>query len=462
MKGFVPTPPTVVDRMIAKLFGASPPSPDASVLDPGAGEGAFIDGLLRWCSLNGRELPRITAVESNPVHVEFLRARFAGISRISVVEADFLTADLQGFDFVVGNPPYVSITDLSSAERTLYRQGFTTAHGRFDLYILFFERALRLLNAGGKLVFITPEKYLYVETASPLRELISRHRLEELDFVDEDTFPGLVTYPLITTIRIAPAETEIGVVDRDGRQRRIPWKASGSSWLPLINESRPHVTVGGLTLGDVCRRVSCGVATGADSVFVVSNARLPATLRPYAHPTLAGREIVGCELPAVTRSMLVPYAEDGSLRPAEELGALLDYLSEPARREKLLARTCARRKPWYAFHETPPLRDILNPKILCKDIAASPTFVVDGDGAIVPRHTVYYIVPKVDESLEPLHEYLTSPAARRWLEDHSQRAARGFVRMQSHVLKHLPVPSELAVEPDQISMAYEQSLPRTA
>lgn len=63
-------------------------------------------------------------------------------------------------------------------------------------------------------------------------------------------------------------------------------------------------------------------------------------------------------------------------------------------RRRLLARTCVKRKPWYAFHETPPLPLILRPKILCKDICERPYFWLDRSGHFIPRHSVYYLVPR--------------------------------------------------------------------
>jgi hypothetical protein len=77
------------------------------------------------------------------------------------------------------------------------RKRYTTAVGRFDLYLLYFERALSLLHPSGRLVFITPEKFLYVETAAPLRRLLASHGIDEIRMVDENTFPNLTTYPTI-------------------------------------------------------------------------------------------------------------------------------------------------------------------------------------------------------------------------------------------------------------------------
>ncbi|MDP9178203.1 MAG: DNA methyltransferase, partial [Gemmatimonadota bacterium] len=322
---------------------------------------------------------------------------------------------------------------------------YLSATGRFDLYILFFEQALSVMNNGGRLVFITPEKFLYVETTAVLRGLLSRVAVEELVFLDEQSFGDLVTYPLITTLSAKPPGETI-VRYRDGATRRVQLAGKASSWLPTVLGAAS--TRSGSTLSDICSRISCGVATGADSVFVLPTLEVPGELLRFAYPTISGREIVTSgSLPPVCKSMLVPYNADGTLIPEEQLGALREFLSSPARKQKLLRRTCVERKPWYAFHENPPLRGVLRPKLLCKDIGAAPTFVIDREGTILPRHSVYYIVPRSAELLDPLAEYLNSKPAQQWLLANCQRAANGFIRVQSHVLKQMPLPPSLAVNP---------------
>jgi hypothetical protein len=144
--------------------------------------------------------------------------------------------------------------------------------------------------------------------------------------------------------------------------------------------------------------------------------------------------------------MLVPYDREGRLLPASALGPLYEYLKEPSRERKLKARTCAVSKPWYAFHETPPMMELGKPKILCKDIGARPHFALDITGSILPRHSVYYVVPAQPETAAALCEYLNSDASQRWLMQHCQRAAKGFLRLQSAVLRHLPVPDTFGVD----------------
>jgi len=429
--------------MVDKLFRTGAPDPKTTILDPGCGRGAFIDGIIRWCERHHTPLPQIVGVELDPTHVRYCKARFERHRSVSIRHGDFLAPTAFHADAVIGNPPYVSIEQLSAAEKEVYRRDFVTARGRFDLYTLFFERALDCLRPGGRLVFITPEKFIYVESSRALRRHISTYLLEELHLIDEATFGDLVTYPVISTIQKARGEHATRVFSRDGETRLVNLHEREDSWLPLLRGHQQ--TPGGRTLGEVCRRISCGVATGADGVFVQRWDSLPSELAQFAYPTISGRDLPLAGEPAAKYAMLVPYDAHGHLLPEERLGALFGHLTLPSNFERLIRRTCAKKKPWHAFHENPPLVEILRPKILCKDIGPRPAFVLDRRGGIVPRHSVYYIVPDEPSLLLPLLSYLNSQVAARWLDAHCQRAANGFLRLQSTVLKRLPVPAEFSV-----------------
>lgn len=435
MKGFVPTPDALVDDMVGRLFSSRTPGPESLVLDPGCGEGVFIAGVLRWCERHNVAPPRIVGVEMHPERAAKARTRFKNIPSVEIREADFLADDGEPVDFVIGNPPYVPITGLTEDEKGRYRARFAVASGRFDLYALFFEGALRRLIPGGRLVFVTPEKYLTTASTRPLRTLLARHAVCDIALLPEDTFPGLATYPAITVVETAsPGLTTVTL--RDGTERTVTFLPDGTP-VHVQGTGREH---GGLVLGDVTRRISCGVATGADGVFVRPRADLADGLAAFAYPTVSGRQLVPRHALAPTDVMLVPYDDSGTLLAPDALGRLGAVLSEPETKAALLRRTCARRKPWFAFHETPPLQDLLRPKLLCKDIAQRPHFWIDRDGLIVPRHSVYYVVPNDGVDLDVLADALNSDATAEWLAAHAQPAANGYRRLQSTVLKRIPLP----------------------
>jgi len=439
MKGHVVTPDDLVDIMVAHLFAAHPPTADDALLDPGCGGGALIAGVLRWCAAQGRPSPCITGVERNPVLVHQARRRFAGHHQVTIHHADYLgLAVSPQFRFILGNPPYVALGQMGGTrQRDRHRARFVSARGRFDLYMLFFERAVEDLADDGRLVFITPEKFLYVDSATPLRRLLTSHtHVHSVMLTPEDGFPGLTTYPAITILSKGASPMPTAVRLRCGAERAVVLPTDGTSWWPyLMTDTIDPVT---RTLGEICVRISAGIATGADAVFVREGRSLPPPLRRFAKPAIAGKDLTpGASLPLAHRALLMPYSAQGNLLPLHRLGALATDLSSPAHLTALRRRTCARRKPWYAFHDnvTP---EILRPKIIFKDITKRPCFWVDRAGTLVPLHSVYYLVPKQIDQIDALCAWLNSAEAGAWMMAHCQRAANGYVRLQSHVLRRLP------------------------
>jgi hypothetical protein len=127
----------------------------------------------------------------------------------------------------------------------------------------------------------------YVETAAPLRRLLSKVQVEEIKLVDEQVFQGFVTYPTITTlVNRQPSKTSV-IQLRDGTERRCTLNGNGASWMPLIRGASEQKK-DRATLKDLCVRISCGVATGADDIFVRKAKGLQAELVRFARPTIAG------------------------------------------------------------------------------------------------------------------------------------------------------------------------------
>ena len=111
--------------------------------------------------------------------------------------------DNPGFDAVVGNPPYVSVTNIEPDFRNYLLRQFTTATGRFDLYITFAEQALCLLRKSGMFGFIQPIKFAIYANGKTLRDfLLGQTQIEQ--FVDVSqcrVFPDPTTYPCLPIIK---------------------------------------------------------------------------------------------------------------------------------------------------------------------------------------------------------------------------------------------------------------------
>lgn len=442
MKGHVPTPDALADRMAAKLFDENPPEEGDRTLYPGCGRGPFIAAVHRYCTARGLPNPEGIGIDLNPELLDFAQEQH-GDKPVTFFKRDFLANvdDLDGFEYIIGNPPYVPIEGLGEGEKKRYKRQFTTAVGRFDLYMLFFEQALSLLKPNGRLCFVTPEKFEYTETTAPLRRMLASHHIEEVEHVDEDSFGELVTYPTITTVTNAdPRSTRI--VNRDGEEREVDLPDDGRSWAAIIRGGAPDIDTG-ITLYDVCKRISCGVATGADSVFVMDKEDVPPQLDIWTYPTTSGKQLRINDGPSSGQVFVCPYDENGNLAAEDELDAFGEWAA--LYRTRLEDRSCYKNgsRSWYGWHENPPMTDILQPKLLCKDVTEEPHFWQDEAGEVVPRHSVYYLIPEDGVDIDDLQKYLNSGRPQAWIEANCQRAANEFLRLQSKVLKRLPAPRDL-------------------
>ncbi|MPY67185.1 hypothetical protein F8S09_10845 [Deinococcus sp. SDU3-2] len=108
-----------------------------------------------------------------------------------------------GFDIVLGNPPYVRHERLGKEYKAALQTAFPeVGTGTADLYVYFFQKGLNLLRRGGRLAYITPNKFMRAGYGAKLRgHLASTTRLELLaDFGDLPVFDA-TTYPLITLLQ---------------------------------------------------------------------------------------------------------------------------------------------------------------------------------------------------------------------------------------------------------------------
>jgi len=105
-----------------------------------------------------------------------------------------------GFDAVIGNPPYIRIQALKEfapKEVEFYKTKYQAAgKGNYDIYVVFVERSLQLLNQRGKLGFIVPYKFFNAKYGEPVRQVITQgnHLAEVVHFGDEQVFKNATTY----------------------------------------------------------------------------------------------------------------------------------------------------------------------------------------------------------------------------------------------------------------------------
>jgi hypothetical protein len=214
-----------------------------------------------------------------------------------------------GFDAVVGNPPYIRIQGLGRDLANWCRRRYEVAHGNFDAYLVFIERATGLLNKEGRLGFIVPNKFMKLDSGRKLRTSLGTSRFVEelIDFGDSQVFEGATNY------------TSILILDVAGLERASYRKLSGIEGVPTLREieeapllkvsatdlgSDPWILAVGddqkllqalgrstEPLGEVTEAIFTGLQTSADAIYILED-RGPADGGRRVYSKASKRELI--------------------------------------------------------------------------------------------------------------------------------------------------------------------------
>lgn len=480
------------------------------LVEPSIGSGAFLGPVVerliisarnhgrQWGSLHGA----ISAYDLQPQHV----ATSVALCRSLLIDAgaaaevadalvcswvhknDFLLdeTDENQADVVVGNPPYIRYDDLDAATAAQYRNTWLTMKGRGDIYVGFFEKSLKMLKPGGRVGFICADRWMRNQYGAPLRELISSQYAVEHVWTmhDVDAFDSEVSaYPAITVLANRPQESAV-VADttwefsdtqatalrgafedpsttefelQGVKAHRLPhWFDGGELWptgsparLALIEKLTDEFAP--LHDAETGTKVSIGIATGADKVYVTTDPKAAESDRML--PLAMRRDLMSGTLEWQGNYLVNPWQEDGSLVPLDQYPRMKEYLSSfPGLRERFVAK----RSPaaWYRTIDKVQPGLVDRPKLLIQDMKTTIHPVLD-EGGHYPHHNLYYVISD-SWDMEVLGGLLLSRIAQAFIEAYCVRMRGGTLRFQAQYLKKIRVP-----DPAEISVEEQEAL-RTA
>jgi hypothetical protein len=224
-----------------------------------------------------------------------------------------------GFDCVIGNPPWLVAGYYVGDEIEYMRERFQSAQGKFDLYYLFLENALRLTGTKGCVGMIVPNKFFHTKAATELRRLLADGKcLEEVvDFGDSRVFHGPTNYSCI--VRLARGSrrglryfrTKAGFAE----QSQIAVARSRLTAEPWHFEERRKYTLFrnmeriGTPLENLVSRFGTGVQSGADRILVIEPrlARKCRLEKELLRRILRGRNVRRYAVRDGARLLVFPY-----------------------------------------------------------------------------------------------------------------------------------------------------------
>lgn len=231
----------------------------------------------------------------------------------------------EGFDILVGNPPYIALGADGGRLRKRYKKRlYDTFNSNGDIYFLFYERALRLLSPNGLLCFITSDKWMRNDAAQKLRTYLVKHS-QPLMLLD---FPGLNLFKratVVNNILLASNNENQGVktlcattegkdiddvknMDLFVQENQLQCEfTEGQQWLILPDEKRDimqKMLEKGKSLGEwEDAKVRYGVKTGRNDAFIITTSQ--------RHQILAS--CASDEERARTEAVLHPFIEGSDI-----------------------------------------------------------------------------------------------------------------------------------------------------
>jgi hypothetical protein len=491
---------------------------DARAVEPSAGEGAFllpmVARLLASCRAQHRPwLDCLDSLRGYDVDATALRQcrrklhqllQEAGVSDTDaevlltawLVEADYLllvgrtTAAAPrapqlfdepapaGVDFVLGNPPYVRVESIPSPRIHSTGSFFSTMRGRADLYVGFYEAALRQLRPGGVCAFICADRWMVNQYGETLRRYIADGFAIEvlLEMHQTAAFEEEVNaYPAISLIRhatqgaavVAIATTDLEqvpsacIVEHLNTVRQfatapvlpgltcaqVPqWFPAGEPWtrttparMALLAYLEQHFEP--LVSTATGTRVGIGVATGADAVFFTTN---PNQVEPTHQLRLARPADVRTGELAWSGQWLISPWHEGKLVDLRQRPRLYTHLA--AHRAQLEGRHVAKKNP--AACTAPSTRSMSS-----YIVAISFTFPTSRTRfspcltAAKPTPTTTFILSLPRLGPRSLGRLLLSDVGTFFVECYGVRMRGGYLRMQAQYLRKIRVPAPAAITP---------------
>jgi type I restriction-modification system DNA methylase subunit len=293
-----------------------------------------------------------------------------------------------GFSAVIGNPPYIRIQAMkqwAAIEVEQYKKLYKAASkGNYDIYMVFVEKGLNLLNQNGILGYILPHKFFNAKYGVPLRSIIAEgqnlHKI--VHFGDKQVFEKATTYTNLLFLNKSKNKKfkflkvedldkwrvlGEGIVEGEISSNKVTaddWNFNVGKEAAIFEKLNEMP----MKLKDVTKKIFQGLVTGADSVFLLNDDKpgyynSDATNNIYKleselmHPLCKGsRDIRRYHVSNLKKSILFPYKiSNGNavLLSKEELSknypAIWKYLLSNRKTLESRERGKWKHDKWYAL-----------------------------------------------------------------------------------------------------------------
>ena len=363
-----------------------------------------------------------------------------------------------GFDVVIGNPPYISHDKISKQLKTKIKNGYQSYQPFADMYCYFIEKAINLQNEGGILSFITSNSYLRAEYGAPIRNLLRSKNvlLRMLNIEDSQVFESAIVNVAIIVSRkpINVSDDFCFVVNSpfSGNSFEDFVRANGfnypqvyfdsKSWNlaePKLVELQKKLESSGKTLEELNTKIRLGIATGSNEAFLVDEdqkrefcEKNPINIE-IIKPILRGRDISRYSYTLPKQYVLLTK---NGVNVKKDYPDIYEHLASFGDKFK---NRGAQGQHWTNLRACSFYDDFKKEKIVWIELSDLGRFSLCNDEVYL-LNSAYFLLPPSDINSKFLLGILNSSTIRFYLSLVAETSGMGTSRWINNYVKEFPIP----------------------
>ena len=400
----------------------------------------------------------------------------------SFFDPEWMFGVADGFDIVIGNPPYIQLQNNSGELAKLYEDcGYSTFARTGDIYCLFYERGWQLLKEGGYLCYITSNKWMRAGYGDKIRGFFANktNPMLLINFAGVKIFESATvdTNILLFSKSDNLHKTLCAVTNKQNKdsvnnlsdfvrqQDTICDFSTSDSWVvlsPIEQSIKKKIEAVGTPLKDWDIQINYGIKTGCNEAFIISTEKRKEILdncqtederkrtAELIRPILRGRDIkrYGYEWAELWLIATFPSRHYN----IDEYPAVKQYLlsfgierleqtgkTHIVNGEKVKSRKKTHNK-WFETQDSISYwEDFNKPKIIYPDICTFLSFELD-TSCFYLSNTAYFLITEKEEHLKYFLRVLNSSVMDWYYRTLSVQLGEKAVRMFSIYVLNIPIP----------------------
>jgi len=482
--GQVYTPNFIVCKILNDIGYNSPEILGKTIIDPACGDGRFlvevIKRIIEFSSENdlqknlecvyGWDIDENAIVECRKNLDNLIENKNIKVNwNISVTDSIkkyekpdlFAVSECQNFDFIVGNPPYIRIQHLDLEQRNYIQNNYDFCKsGSTDIYIAFYELCIHLLSENGICGLITPNTFLFTETARQMRLYFATNKnlVQITNYGDIQLFEDATTYSAITIFnskKNKKIKFQKAVSEHLFEERLIDFSELQEPFWQLTTDKTEIVK--GKKLKEICD-IHVGITTLCDSAYIfpieeIDNGYVYAETKLYGRvkleknilkPIVKGSKLKHSN-EKIKEFVLFPYRKvngKNTIIPENELKTnfplaydyLLSVKPELDKRDNGKPNSVA----WYAFGRSQGLDTSFGEKIIFSPMNYRPNFIYYSN----PDTTFYsgYCIKKINGfCVERLMKQLNSDRMDKFVSMSSRDFRGGWKAYNKKIIENFEI-----------------------